>query len=295
MLRLLPRVAEGLRLHLLVFTLPVAALWAGQPDSGGGALVLAHCLLVMLYGMTLDERIRAGEVAAGQGPRLTLSHDRMAFSDVEQAIRPARYAVLILALFACVIMAIESLLMAFFSACAVGAILVFTGPGTGREARRRFIFAEWAWAIFAILVPMLLVALRGWSQWIEAGREGSNGAVVTMPVAVIAASGLAALVLGAYVLLCLARDRVRDEAAGWRSTATMLGPVGINVWAITWMIAAAALSAAGAGAGWWAWPVAAIIAAGAAASAALLGASRAPGAVICWWLAAAGIGAALIA
>lgn len=294
MLRLLPRIAEGLRLHLLVFTLPVAALWAGEPDSGGGALVLAHCLLVMLYGMTLDERIRAGEVASGQGPRLTLSHDRMAFADVEQAVRPARHAVLILAVFACVVMAIESLRMAFFSACAVAAILVFTGPGSGREARRRFIFAEWMWAFAAILVPMLLVGLRGWSQWIEARREGTGDGVATMPAAVVAASVLAALILGTYILLCLCRDRVRDEAAGWRSTATILGPVGIVVWSLIWMIAASTVAAVGTGAALWAWHPAAIVSAGAAVSAALLGSGRASAAVVAWWLMAAAVGAAML-
>lgn len=297
MLRLLPRVAEGLRLHLLVFTIPVAALWSGQPDSGGGAMVLLHSLLVMLYGMTLDDRIRDAELASGQGPRLTLSHDRMAFADVEQAVRPARWAVLALAAFACVIMAIESLLMAFFGACAIAAILGFTAPGVGREARRRFIFAEWGWSLFAVMVPMVLIAMHGWSRWVEAKRQapGTEDAVATMPPMLIGASVLAALMLGAFVLLCLGRDRVKDEAAGWRSTATLLGPVGVNVWAIVWMIGAGSLAAAGTSAGWWGWTPTAILGGGATATAALLGAARAPGAVATWWLAAAATGAALIA
>ncbi len=284
------RLILSLRLYVLVLTAPYAILWAWAPESGGWLTAAGHSLLVWFYVLSLDSAF----LNAGLDPRLSLLPDRhvaaLAPIDVTRTIAGCGAA--IVALF--ILLSGEPRLALLVAAGGAGiSLLVRQALGSG--GRRRFVLAEWVWAGVMLMGPCLLMAAPGWSAVPGAGSLDSNPeSPVPMSAAVIGATGLGALMLGSWVLLCLRRDEASDRSVGLVTTATLLGRVGTMSMIAAWTLGAVTLAVWGVSMGWWGWLVAAVVG-WASAMVAWLSASGADRAGVLAWGGAAGlVGIALL-
>lgn len=258
-MRLMPgailRLILSLRLYLPVFTAPYALLWASAPASGGWLMVVGHTLLVWYYALSLDSAF----LSAGLDPRLSLLPDRhlTAAAPIDITRTIAGCGVAVSALF--LLLAGEPRLSLMVAAGGAGvSLLVRSALGT--DGIRRFVLAEWVWAAVILMGPCLLIAAPGWSpQQQGLALQASGDIAEPMSPAVIAATALGALMLGAWVLLCMRRDEAADRELGLVTTATALGRPGTLTLIALWTLGAMTLAIWGVSMGWWGWLVAALV------------------------------------
>lgn len=284
------RLILSLRLYLPAFTAPYALLWASAPESGGWLMVVGHNLLVWYYALSLDSAF----LSVGLDPRLSLLPNRhlAATAPIDVTRTIAGCGVAVSALF--LLLAGEPRLALLVAAGGAGvSLLVRSALGSG--GRRRFVLAEWIWSGVMLVGPCLLIAAPGWSmQSHGASAEGLTPRAAPMSPAVIGATGLGALMLGAWVLLCLRRDEAADRDAGLTSTATMFGRGGTLTLIAAWTLGAMTLAVWGVSMNWWGWLIAALVG-WAAVMVAWLSASGADRAgVLAWAAVQAVVGIALV-
>lgn len=249
------RTLEGLRLTLLVVTVPYAALWAEFTGSGGWVMVLTYALLVLFYALRVD----AAMTASGRDPRLGLLTDRFAMAHVPTGI--ARFIVADLLVALALVLVIVSPAVGVCSAVAMVLVLVWVRTGPDRRDVRRFQLAEWWWPVCLLLIPMLIVGLQGWIAQAAVPAEPSDGAgsagaaasVDPMSARVIAATCLGALMLGVFAAVCQTRDEIKDRGDGFRTTPTAVGRGGAVMLILLLTFAAVWLAARGVGREWWGW------------------------------------------
>ncbi|HBS28929.1 MAG TPA: hypothetical protein DEB06_05650 [Phycisphaerales bacterium] len=261
---------EAWRLTLLPLVTPMAIVWSVSPHSGGVLMVLAHALLVLFCATSLDAAFRRESL----DPRLSPWRDRY-------RINPARAAgASAFIVFAMALVVIGLLFVAPRVGVLAGSSAALIALTTTRSARaaRRFMFAEWAWPLGALVGPALFIGLPGWSAAgpLTAPQDA-------MPGSVVAGTIVAALMLGACVLLCLIRDERADRVDGLRTTPTTFGRPAAAALLAVWVLAAAALAAWGAAEHAWGWPVTACCAWTALLTFWAVGAERDALAVGLWW------------
>ncbi len=230
-------VLESTRLYLLAFTLPYALVWA--EGDGRALLVIAFALLILLHGSSLDARA----LLENARPRLGLTRDRDLWSpaliDRTRALSAALVALVI------VLLLFVSVWGAVVVAVALGLNLAFSAWNPPRARRVRMMFAEILWPGFMLIVPMIVFA------WVLGRPEG--GAIPGQ-----AATGVGALTLATYVLLCEIRDASLDAGKGRHTLATLLGRQVATL--VLFLVLAALLVSAtrGVDVGLWPWWVPAI-------------------------------------
>jgi len=256
-----------LRLWMLFFTLPYAWLWtqaspAGDVHGTGGLLtVLNHSLLMLFYFCCAD----LGQARAGRMLRLQPWRSfELPDPDVLETTR-AHLAVLIVAvsfvqMFVAPLIAVGSLVV-------LALIFVLTREMGARSMRSRYRFAEVIWPVALLLAPMALLAGRGHAALRSAMEQSDTLALQELSGTLIsdagvAATGLGALLLCAFVVLCLVRDRVHDASDGARTIATSLGRDGAVAALFFALFAAVILSNVFAAGGAWSWHVPAVLAIG---------------------------------
>ena len=284
------RLILSLRLYVPLFTAPYAILWTSAPESGGWILAVAHTLLVWFYVLSLDSAF----LSAGLDPRVSLlpnrHFDAVAPIDIAKTITGCGVAVMALFL-----LLAGELRLALLVAAGGAGVSLLVRSALGSDGRRRFVAAEWVWALVMLMGPCLLVAAPGWSESTASAQEAAAPqAHPRMAVPVIAATALGAMMLGSWVLLCLRRDQSADEAAGLQTTATLVGRPGTLTMIAAWTLGAMTMAVWGASMHWWNWPVAALVG-WAAAMVAWLSASGADRAgVLAWGLVQTIVGIALL-
>lgn len=243
------RVLESTRLYLLVFTLPPAMVWFGMGGTtsegvGFGAagflLVFAHSLLVLFHVTSFD----AATLSWGGVPRLGMTGDRDHWDpDLVDRARMV-YAALVGLVTAVLLFASwRSALVVLIALILIGWL---TGGATKRSRKWRLLFAEVLWPGLMLLVPMVLAG------WLVAARHAGL-AELSPPV-----TGLFALLLAGYVLMCLVRDEALDLGEGQRTLTVALGRGGAVVVLFLLLSALMIVSSRGVEMGWWGWPVAAV-------------------------------------
>jgi hypothetical protein len=166
--------------------------------------------------------------------------------------------------------------------------IVFVGAQVGdprRTRRWRYRFAEVILPVAVLVLPMALIASPGASALEAARQAGDAEAAASLEShvlrdGVVIATLLGALILCAYVVMCLVRDRVQDMGADIATAATALGRDGAAGAFFAVLIASIILSNWAAGSGAWGWPVPAVLAIGAAVSAWLMALRDDAGAVV---------------
>jgi len=237
-MRAVMTILESVRIPVRALTVPYAFAWADGP--GKPLLVLAFGLLILLHLSLFDTRT----ILAGARPRLGLTRDRDLWSPA--IIDRARAIAGVLIGLIVVLLLFVSFGGAVVVAIAAGLVLLMTGGVSRRAERWRMLFAEVLWPALMLIVPM------GLFSWILADRGvdtvGSGRA----------ATGVGALVLAAYVLLCQVRDQRLDTGQGQRTLATIIGRGGATLVLFLVLAALLIVSARGAGMGMWEWWPAAI-------------------------------------
>lgn len=243
------RVLESTRLYLLVFTLPPAMVWFGLGGEGSGGvdfrtagllLVIAHSLLVLFHVTSFD----AATLNWGGVPRLGMTGNRDHWDpDLVDRARMV-YAALIGLVTAVLLFANwRSALVVLIALILVGWL---TGGATKTSRRWRLLFAEVLWPGVMLLAPMVLAG------WLVGARHGGLG-TLSPPV-----TGLFAILLAGYVLMCLVRDESLDLGEGQNTVAVALGRGGAAVVLFLLLSALMVVSSRGVDMGWWGWPVAAV-------------------------------------
>jgi hypothetical protein len=225
-------ILESTRLYLLAFTLPYAAAWAD--GDGKTLLTIAFSLLVIFHGTSLDTRA----ILESARPRLGLTRDRDLWNP--PLIDRTRSIVAALLALVTVLLLFVSFRGAVAVALAAGIMLAFSAWNPPRAGRVRMMFAEILWPGFMLIVPMILFS------WIL--REDADAPVVGQ-----AATGVGALMLAGYVLLCEIRDAALDAGKGRHTLATVLGR---NLCTMVLFLVLAALlitTTRGVGLGLWPW------------------------------------------
>jgi len=192
--------------------------------------------------------------------------------DVLDATR-AHLAVLIIAL--SMVQLFVAPLLALGSVVVLALIAVLTREAGANTARWRYRFAEVIWPVALLLAPMALIAGRGRAALLAAQEQGDALAIEQLSGAIMSDGGIVATCLGslllcAFVILCLVRDRVHDASDGMRTIATSLGRDGAVAALFLVLIGAIVLVNWSASGGAWAWHIPAVLAIGAMISAWLL-------------------------
>jgi hypothetical protein len=276
-IRRLLRWAEALHVYVLVLTLPVAAAWGAAPGQGGAALVVTHCLLVMLAFVGLDAHSRR----SAHDPRLSLMTSRFRFADLDGGAAP----VLLVGASAAAIaaLALVATPMALYAAVAAGLL----GLWALRPSRKPLdlVGVEVWWPLMSLLLPAAVVIVRGASHGTASGPSAWNGLTHLLDAIdsrLLGLSLLGCLGMSAWLMLCVTRDEARDRAQNVATSATALGGAASRGLAIGWMLATAVVAVLGVGHGWWSWQAGALIASAAGAVSAMTGAQRTRGAVGAW-------------
>lgn len=217
-----------LRLWMLFFTLPYAWLWthaapAGEVHGTGGLLtVVVHSLLMLFYFACADVR----QLRAGRMRRLTVWRN---FEPPNtDALETARARLGVLIVFVCLVQLLVAPVVALVSLAVLALIAIMTLTGGERVHRLRYLSAEIIWPVALLLLPMALLADRGRRALasIEPGAdpqliESLSGTIIYDEA--ISATILGALLLCAFVLLCLIRDRAFDASERMVTMAVLLG------------------------------------------------------------------------
>jgi hypothetical protein len=222
---------DAFRPYLLLFTLPVAALWAPALGTWGG--VVAATLLAV-GGLFISSWWTRADLARGHHPRLALTRDRFAVDRDALDMALPMFAALTAA------MLVALLLLAPLAGLYALAILAAGLWNATLTARRRQALLEAIIPVALLIGPAMLLRAPAWQDQPEPA----------IPPAAHAAAWLAGLALALCVVACMTRDREADLAAGADTIATKLSRPGAV--AIVALLGAGVTLLAGLGAiGWW--------------------------------------------
>lgn len=313
----------SLRLPMLLFSLPYAIMWHETTDAGGWVMVVAHAALLLFYCTHFDALV----LARGDEPRLSLIRDR----DLHRVelIRAMRLLSGVVALVAAIALLALNWRLGALALIALGLILALTRSLRSPGARRKFVFAEVLWPLVVLVGPMWFVGAQAHEHVDHAPaavvpmEETRLFTVATSPAPVVIPEApdqadidkaddivvvvrhlsrgdihgtiLGALLLGAWVVLCLLRDEVPDRALGLRTIATRHGRGGAIALAVVFLAGAVALSSWGVGAGLWTWLTPPLVALTAMGVLLLLAQRMDDHAVAALWLGHATVAIALLA
>lgn len=255
-MNLVLRFLETTRLYLLIFTLPPAILWFSTTPAADAAvpsafvatiIILAHSLLILLHATSFDVLT----LRAGATPRLALSANPESWNlDNAERLRVV-YALL---LGVCILLLLVTSITAAAAVAVAGILVGLLTGGINDETRRwRMMFSEVLWPGLMLLTPMIILG------WMYSGIS-EQALAITAP-----ATGVAAVALAAYVLLCLIRDQSIDAGDRLPTTATLLGRAGVTTILFVLLCLAIVLTSRGVGWEWWHWPTASITGIGALA------------------------------
>jgi len=195
-------------------------IWHGVP------LVAGFALLSLYYATLAADR----DVRAGRNPRLGLSVDR------EELDRDTLEAAPLVFGLGTLVMGVALLVAAPLYGLILLALLGAAAWRAGLPARDKHFLIEYAAPGALVIIPATLV---------RAGGATSEAAY--------AGAWLTAFTLALAIMLCLVRDPAADDAAGARTTAARLGPIGATALASLWTVALPTLSMLGTAWGWWGW------------------------------------------
>jgi len=221
------RTIETLRLYALLFSVPLGLVWAmALPIWHGVPLVAGFALLSLYYATLAADR----DVRAGRNPRLGLSVDR------EELDRDTLEAAPLVFGLGTLVMGVALLVAAPLYGLILLALLGAAAWRAGLPARDKHFLIEYAAPGALVIIPATLLRAGG-----------------SLSEAAYAGAWLTALTLALAIMLCLVRDRAADDAAGARTTAARLGPIGSTALATVWTVALPTLSMLGTAWGWWGW------------------------------------------
>lgn len=281
------RWSATLRLDLLFFSLPYAALWSELPRSGGTLMVLMHALLMLLYGCSLA----LGALAARREPTVALLPGRELLDD-----DLAHHALMFLGVMSAVV--VLGLLIAQWRlglvALASGGLILWLGGTANRATPPRSLKPEVLWPLAMLILPALLIGAQSASGLPPSAGGEAPSARWSMPRPVWGATLLGAIMLMNFVLLTQLRDEHSDRAVGRGSLAVNPGRGMAAVCALAASFIGIALACWGASDQWWSWITPALVAYGTVLSAAAQAVGRDERAIQIWTLTHACTAAAML-
>jgi hypothetical protein len=221
------RTVETLRLYALLYSVPLALVWALRLPPWTGAPLAAGLALLSLYYLTLSART---DVRAGRTPRLGLAVDREELDRETLEAAPAVFAV------GAIVMGLVLLVAEPLQGALMLALVAAAAWRARLPVRDRHFLIEYAAPGAVLIAPATLL------------RAGDQ-----IAPHVYAATWLTAATLGLAILLCLVRDRGEDRALAARTTATRLTRDGARALATVWIVAIPTLAMYGSVGDWWAW------------------------------------------
>jgi 1,4-dihydroxy-2-naphthoate octaprenyltransferase len=242
---------ESCRLWLLPLSLPQAMMWSEVTGSGGVWMVIVHSALVLLYFLSLDQVF----LVENLDPPFGLRRDR--YRHDARTAEVARSALMILIGIVSFIALFVEIWLGVVAAVVAILIVLRVRSANGPDARRRFMLAELVVPAGIILLPALFIGSWEWGTQLESTRgqrlattaaEGGDG---VMGADIVGSAIALALMIGAFVLLCMLRDEAVDRASQLRTTVIWLGREASTLYALILIGVALALIVFGVGADWW--------------------------------------------
>lgn len=259
--------ALALRLEIALFVLPIALLWERGAEGLSGRGVLS-AVGVALLAIFLFASLDTAFFSAGRARRYSPSTRTLEFSlHGAQLVRlTSGFA---LALAALVLVVVEWRLGGYLLICAAAIAVIYRRRPSGSAWSPLPPLAGPLFTAVLLAIPPALSAMPAWAASMQPEQlsdgsptAGSTPAAATaaaplMPAATVAATGLGALLLLGFLLLCSVRDETADTFDGVRSLAAKRGRASaIGIGALM-MIGMLSLASIGVARHWWPWGIAA--------------------------------------
>ncbi|MEQ8844053.1 MAG: hypothetical protein RIB58_04290 [Phycisphaerales bacterium] len=295
-MRMLTQIGASLRLYMLLFSIPYALLWTGDLGVAGWIFLVLHSALLLFHTTRFDALV----LREGEDPRLSLLRDRGVFRPeiVDRGQWLFGVLALLLTLILLVMrwpLGVVGLLAIIVTLILTKGVRTFGAPR--RFIAAEFIWPLVLLIVPALFLDARMehhpvpppesaesVAVLPASFQNEATSADAAGAIEEqtpeiaeqpiepadapaldaaargLPPAAIWATVLGGVLLGAWILLCLLRDRAADAALGLRSSATTFGRCACVSFIHTWFAASIIIAAWGVHLAWWHWSVAPAVA-----------------------------------